>query len=65
MPCEPGAFERLERGLAERGGARLTRIGEVVAGPPPARWRLRGREVTVARGFEHAAGRPAASGAGA
>ena len=65
LTCAPGAFEALERGLAERGGARLTRIGEIVAGAPAARGRLRGREVTVARGFEHTAGRPAASGAGA
>jgi hypothetical protein len=36
-----------------------------VAGAPAACWRLRGREVTVARGFAHTAGRPAASGAGA
>jgi len=65
LTCEPGAFDRLERGLAERGGARLTRIGEIVAGAPAARWLSRGREVAVARGFEHRAGRPAASGAGA
>jgi len=65
LTCEPGAFERLERGLAERGAERLTRIGEIVAGPAQARWLARGREVSVARGFEHAAGRPAASGTGA
>jgi len=65
LTCEPGAFERLERGLAERGGTRLTRIGEIVAGPPAARWLSRGREVAVARGFEHRTGRPAVSRAGA
>jgi thiamine-monophosphate kinase len=65
LTCEPGAFERLARGLAGREGARLTRIGEIVAGPPAASWLARGREVTVARGFEHTAGRAAASGAGA
>ena len=63
LTCEADAFDRLQRSLAERGGACLTRIGEIVAGPPAARWRLHGREVEVARGFEHAAGRPAASGA--
>jgi thiamine-monophosphate kinase len=63
LTCAPAAFERLERGLAERGGARLTRIGEIVAGPPEARWLARGREVAVARGFEHFAGRPAGAGA--
>jgi thiamine-monophosphate kinase len=63
LTCEPGAFERLERGLVERGGARLTRIGAIVAGAPEARWLVHGRAVSVARGFEHATGRPAASGA--
>ena len=65
LTCEAGAFERLQRGLAERGGARLTAIGEIVAGAPGARWLAGGREVPVARGFEHFAARPAASGAGA
>jgi len=65
LTCEPGAFERLQRGLAERGGARLTAIGEIVAGAPGASWLEGGREVRVARGFEHFAARPAASGAGA
>jgi len=63
LTCAPDAFERLQRGLAERGGARLTRIGEIVAGPPAARWLRLGREVAVARGFEHFAGRPAGAGA--
>ena len=60
LTCEPGALERLQQGL----GARLTPIGEIVAGAPAARWLARGREVSVARGFEHFAARPAASGAG-
>ena len=47
------------------GGARLTPIGEVTAGGGSVRWTSAGREVTVARGYEHFAGRPAASGAGA
>ena len=64
LTCERAAFERLQRGLAEAGTA-LTAIGEVTAGSPAVRWSARGREVTVARGFEHFAGRPAASGAGA
>lgn len=63
LTCEPGALERLQRGLAER-GTRLTPIGEIVAGAPAVRWLARGREVSVARGFEHFAARPAASGAG-
>jgi thiamine-monophosphate kinase len=65
LTCEPEAFEHLEGGLAERGGARLTRIGAIVAGMPQASWLAGGREVRVARGFEHVTGRPAASGAGA
>jgi thiamine-monophosphate kinase len=63
LTCERSAFERLQRGLAEAGTA-LTAIGEVTAGGPAVRWSARGREVTVARGFEHFAARPAASGAG-
>jgi len=63
LTCEPSAFERLQRGLAEQGGAQLTAIGEIVAGPPAARWLSRGREVTVARGFEHFARPPAGAGA--
>ncbi len=56
-------FERLQRGLADRFGTSLTAIGEVTAGTGVS-WRSRGHEVAVARGFEHFAGRPAASGAG-
>jgi thiamine-monophosphate kinase len=63
LTCEPAALERLQRGLAEACGTRLTPIGEITAGARPVRWSSRGHEVTVARGFEHfAAGRPAASG---
>ena len=62
LACEPGAIERLQRGLAER-GTTLTAIGEIVPGAPAARWLWQGREVPVARGFEHFAARPAASGA--
>ncbi|TMQ21347.1 MAG: thiamine-phosphate kinase [Candidatus Rokuibacteriota bacterium] len=64
LACEPAAFERLQRGLADRFGTALTAIGEVTAGTSVSWW-SRGREVAVARGFEHFAGRPAASGAGA
>jgi len=64
LTCEPGAVERLRGGLAERFGTTLTVIGEIVAGAPAARWLSGGREVAVARGFEHFARPPAASGAG-
>jgi thiamine-monophosphate kinase len=65
LTCEPAAFERLRAGLADRLGATLTAVGEIVAGAPAARWLSREREVAVARGFEHFARPPAASGAGA
>jgi thiamine-monophosphate kinase len=65
LTCERAAFERLQRGLAAAVGTRLTSVGEVTEGAPPVRWSARGRAVTVARGFEHFAGRPAASGTGA
>jgi thiamine-monophosphate kinase len=61
LTCEPASVERLQRGLAESGG-RLTTIGEIVAGPPAVRWSSQGREVQVARGFEHFAGRAAGGG---
>ena len=64
LACEPTALARLQRGLAEAYRIHLTPIGEVTAGGGVV-WRSRGREVTVARGFEHFAARPAASGAGA
>jgi thiamine-monophosphate kinase len=63
LTCEPGALERLQHGLAEACGTRLTPIGEITAGPS-VRWMVGGREVAVARGYEHFAARPAASGAG-
>jgi len=62
LSCESAAFERLRRGLADRFGVRLTAIGEVTAGTGVS-WRLHGREITVARGFEHFAARPTPSGA--
>jgi len=62
LTCEPAALERLQRGLAEACGTPLTPIGEITAGARPVRWSSHGHEVTVARGFEHFAGRPAASG---
>jgi thiamine-monophosphate kinase len=63
LTCEPSALERLQRGLSEDFGARLTPIGEITDGGGSARWTSGGREVTVARGFEHFAGRPAVGGA--
>ena len=65
LTCEPEALARLQGAVAAGGGARLTPIGEVTAGGGSVRWTSAGREVTVARGYEHFAGRPAASGAGA
>jgi thiamine-monophosphate kinase len=62
LACAPEALPRLQRGLREACGTALTPIGEVVAGPAAARWTAGGREVAVARGFEHFT-RPAASGA--
>jgi thiamine-monophosphate kinase len=64
LACEPSAFGRLQRGLAEAYRIHLTAIGEVTRGGD-VRWRSRGHEVAVARGFEHFAARPATSGAGA
>jgi len=64
LACEPTALARLQRGLAEAYRIHLTPIGEVTASGG-VHWRSQGREVTVARGFEHFAARPAASGAGA
>jgi thiamine-monophosphate kinase len=63
LACEPTALARLQRGLAEAYRIHLTPIGEVTA-ERGVRWRSGGREVTVARGFEHFA-RTAGSGAGA
>jgi len=58
LTCAPAALARLQRGLAEACGTQLTAIGEVTA-DPAMRWSSRGREVTVARGYEHFAARPA------
>jgi thiamine-monophosphate kinase len=63
LTCECRAFERLRDGLAE-GGTALTAIGEITQEARRVRWSSGGREVTVTRGFEHFAGRSAASGAG-
>jgi thiamine-monophosphate kinase len=63
VTCEPASLSRLQRGLAEACGTRLTPIGEVTAARG-VRWSSDGREVTVARGYEHFVARPAASGAG-
>jgi thiamine-monophosphate kinase len=62
LTCEPAALTRLQHGLLDACGTRLTPIGEVTAGPGPARWSAGGRAVAVARGFEHFVTRPAASG---
>jgi thiamine-monophosphate kinase len=64
LTCEPAALARLQGGLAEACGTRLTSIGQVTAARP-VRWSSGGREVAVARGYEHFAARPAVSGADA
>jgi thiamine monophosphate kinase len=64
LTCERAAFERLERGLREACGTRLTAIGAITAGAATVHWSSGGREVAVARGFEHFAGRSAGRGAG-
>jgi thiamine-monophosphate kinase len=63
LTCEPAALERLQRGLAETYGTRLTAIGGITAGSSTVHWRSRGRTVTVARGFEHFGARSATPGA--
>ena len=62
LSCEPGALGRLQRGLAEAYGTCLTVVGEVTA--TPLRWSSGGRQMTVARGFEHFAARPAGGAGG-
>jgi thiamine-monophosphate kinase len=62
LTCEPAALERLQRGLADACGTQLTAIGEITGGAAAARWTSGGREIAVARGFEHFAARPAADG---
>jgi thiamine-monophosphate kinase len=62
VTCERSALPRLQRGLVEVAGTRLTPIGEVVA-TPSVRWWSGGQEVAVARGYEHFISRPAAGGA--
>jgi thiamine-monophosphate kinase len=63
LTCEPGALERLQHGLRETCDTVLTPIGQITAGAPTVRWLAGGREVTVARGFEHFVARGAAAGA--
>jgi thiamine-monophosphate kinase len=62
LTCEPAAFDWLQRGLGAA-GARLTAVGEVTADAPGVHWSAQGREVAVARGFEHFSARAASSGA--
>ena len=53
VACAPEAFSRLAGGLAEATGTMVTRVGTF---EPPGRVRFvdaRGRDVEVARGFEH------------
>lgn len=54
LTCEPTAFGRLREGLERATGARLSRIGEIVAGGPTVHFvDARGRERPVRPGFEH------------
>jgi thiamine-monophosphate kinase len=62
LTCEPAALERLQQGLVEACGTRLTEIGEVTT-TRALRWSAQGREIDVARGYEHFVRRLAASGA--
>ncbi|HEX6212144.1 MAG TPA: thiamine-phosphate kinase [Methylomirabilota bacterium] len=62
LTCEPTQVARLQRGLAEACGTRLTPVGTITAGRG-LRWSSGGVEVRVARGYEHFVARPAASGA--
>jgi thiamine-monophosphate kinase len=64
LTCEAPALARLQRGLAEACGTRLTQIGEITT-TPRLRWFSGGLEVAVARGYEHFATRRSATGAGA
>jgi thiamine-monophosphate kinase len=61
LTCEPPAFSRLQQGLADACGIRLTQIGEVTL-VHAVRWTAGGHDVAVARGYEHFASRPAPSG---
>jgi thiamine-monophosphate kinase len=63
LTCDASALDRLGRGLIETCGTPLTAIGRITAGAPEAAWTRRGRPVSVVRGFEHFAARPAAGGA--
>jgi thiamine-monophosphate kinase len=57
IACGPDSFDRLAQGLATLTGARLTTIGEITAGPRVRYADDQGRDVGVAPGFEHFAGR--------
>jgi thiamine-monophosphate kinase len=61
LTCEPPGFSRLQQGLADTYGTRLTQIGEVTLAHA-VRWTAGGHDVAVARGYEHFASRPAPSG---
>ena len=57
LTCAPDRFDRLAKGLAALTGARLTAIGEMTAAPGVRYVDADGRDVAVAPGFEHFAGR--------
>lgn len=64
LTCEPAAVMRLQQGLTEACGTRLTPIGTITASRG-VQWSSGGVEVAVARGYEHFVTRPTPSGAGA
>jgi len=53
LTCEPNAFSRLGEGLERATGARLSRIGEIVADGAVHFVDARGRERPATPGFEH------------
>jgi thiamine-monophosphate kinase len=57
VACAPDSFDRLAKGLAGLTNAQLTAIGEITAGPSVRYVDDQGRDVGVAPGFEHFAGR--------
>ena len=66
VACEPAALRAAAaRAWPTRSAPPSRRSARSRPAPAPCAGRSRGREVTVARGFEHFAARPAASGAGA
>jgi thiamine monophosphate kinase len=54
LTCEPGAFDRLARGLADATGTRLSALGEIVDASDGIRYLdACGEVVPVGQGFQH------------